>query len=174
MKIKIIKTDITTLDVDAIVNAANKWLIPGGGVDGAIHAVAGPELAHECSTLGACNTGQSKITKAYNLPCKHVIHTVGPIHGEEKGEENNLLADCYYSALTLANENKLSNIAFPAISTGIFRFPKDEASKIALKTIIDFFKNENEHIKEVIIVVRDEENYYHYKKHYNSLLNNES
>jgi O-acetyl-ADP-ribose deacetylase len=127
--------DITTLAVDAIVNAANRTLLGGGGVDGAIHRAAGPQLRAECEALGGCETGGAKITRGYRLPAKHVIHAVGPVwSGGDKGEED-LLASCYRTALTLAAAQGLTSIAFPAISTGIYRFPPERAARVAVGTI---------------------------------------
>jgi O-acetyl-ADP-ribose deacetylase (regulator of RNase III) len=127
--------DITTLAVDAIVNAANRALLGGGGVDGAIHDAAGPELLEECCTLGGCETGSAKITRGYKLKARHVIHAVGPVwNGGEKGEDD-LLASCYRTALALAAEHRLASIAYPAISTGIYRFPADRAARIAVGTV---------------------------------------
>jgi O-acetyl-ADP-ribose deacetylase (regulator of RNase III) len=127
--------DITTLEVDAIVNAANHSLLGGGGVDGAIHRAAGPDLRKECSLLGGCETGSAKITRGYKLKAKHVIHAVGPVwSGGDKGEDD-LLASCYRTALALAGEHRLTSIAYPAISTGIFRFPTDRAARIAVGTV---------------------------------------
>jgi O-acetyl-ADP-ribose deacetylase len=128
--------DITTLALDAIVNAANRTLLGGGGVDGAIHRVAGPELLAECRTLGGCETGGAKITRGYRLPAKHVVHVVGPVWSGGGKKEEELLASCYRTALDLAAEHRLASIAFPAISTGIYRFPPDRAARIAIGTVI--------------------------------------
>ena len=153
--IAIVRTDITTLEVDAIVNAANASLFGGGGVDGAIHRAAGKELLAECRTLGGCETGFAKLTKGYNLPAKNIIHTVGPVwHGGHKNEET-LLASCYRECLKLAVDNGMSSIAFPAISCGAYRFPIDKACKIAVNEVADFVKKGNVEIK-VIFVCFDE------------------
>jgi O-acetyl-ADP-ribose deacetylase (regulator of RNase III) len=136
-RISVVQGDITKLDVDAIVNAANTTLLGGGGVDGAIHRAAGPELVAECRTLGGCATGDAKITKGYRLKARHVIHTVGPVwHGGTHGEET-LLASCYRRSMEVAAENGLHSIAFPAISTGAYRFPPEKAAEIAVTTVAE-------------------------------------
>ena len=134
-RLDVLVADITTLDVDAIVNAANSSLLGGGGVDGAIHRGAGPDLLAECRTLGGCATGSAKITRGYRLPARHVIHAVGPVWHGGGSNEDELLASCYRTALSLAADNRLGSIAFPAISTGIYRFPLERAARIAVGTV---------------------------------------
>lgn len=166
--IKVIQGDITTLKVDAIVNAAAKHLRGGGGVDGAIHSAAGPELLKECIALGFCDTGEAKITKGYSLPAKFIIHTVGPIYGYENGREAELLTNCYKNSLELALKNKIKSIAFPAISTGVFKYPKDEACKTAIATVKDFISSHKKNLDEVIFVLHDDENYNIYLEYSNA------
>jgi O-acetyl-ADP-ribose deacetylase (regulator of RNase III) len=136
-RLEVIVADITTLSVDAIVNAANSSLLGGGGVDGAIHRAAGPELLAECRTLKGCATGDAKITRGYRLPARHVIHAVGPVWHGGKAREDELLASCYRRALELAQANALSSLAYPAISTGVYHFPADRAARIAVATVVD-------------------------------------
>lgn len=164
-RIKVVKGDITQVQTDAIVNAANHSLLGGGGVDGAIHRAAGPELLEECKTLNGCDTGDAKITKAYKLPSRYVIHTVGPVWNGGKYEEEKLLASAYQRSLEVALENGIKTIAFPNISTGIYGFPKKKAARIAIETIQDFLSMHNQ-VKKVTFVCFDDENL----KLYNDLL----
>lgn len=161
--IEIIKGDITNLNVDVIVNAANTTLLGGGGVDGAIHRAAGPKLLEECKTLNGCKTGEAKITKGYNLLAKYVIHTVGPIWNGGNFNEDELLANCYRNSLIIAVNNKIKTIAFPAISTGVYRFPLESATKIAITEVKKFLKK-NESLEKVIFVCFDERTEEIYKK----------
>jgi len=157
--LNIIRGDITEITTDAIVNAANETLLGGGGVDGAIHIAAGEELYAECAKLGGCHTGEAKITKGYNLPAKHIIHTVGPVYGRENGHESELLTACYRNSLLLAKEYGLRSIAFSAISTGVFGYPKAEAAVIALTTVKNFVAENPVAFDRVDFVLFDDENF---------------
>jgi O-acetyl-ADP-ribose deacetylase (regulator of RNase III) len=169
-RIKLIKGDITKINTDAIVNAANSSLLGGGGVDGAIHRAGGKAILEECIAIrnrqSGCDTGEAVITTAGNLPAKYVIHTVGPVWNGDKAEKEQLLANCYRNSLQLAIENKIQIIAFPNISTGIYHFPKDRAAKIAVETVTGFLR-QNDSIAEVNFVCFDDENY----ELYDQLLN---
>jgi O-acetyl-ADP-ribose deacetylase (regulator of RNase III) len=159
VSIKIVRGDITKLHVEAIVNAANKTLLGGGGVDGAIHRAAGPKLLEECKTLGGADTGQAKITHGYNLPAKWVIHTVGPVYKDGKHGEPELLRRCYENSLCIARSYGLRSVAFPSISTGAYGYPITEASQIALQTIDWFLKTCAYYEMEIICVLHSEKDY---------------
>ena len=154
-RIEVREGDITALVVDAIVNAANSTLMGGGGVDGAIHHAAGPELLAECAMLGGCETGEAKITGAYRLPARAVIHTVGPVWRGGDRDEDMLLASCYRRSLELARDNGLRSIAFPAISTGLFGFPPDQAARIAVGTVAEALA-EDDHFEKVVLCCFDQ------------------
>jgi O-acetyl-ADP-ribose deacetylase len=166
-KIELVYTDITQMQVDAIVNAANSSLLGGGGVDGAIHRAGGKAILDECIKIrekqGGCKVGEAVITTAGNMPAKYVIHTVGPVWSRSKSGADDLLANAYHNSLKLAVENAVKTIAFPNISTGIYHFPKDKAAEIAIQTVDDFLSS-HEQIEKVIFACYDEENYDIYKK----------
>jgi O-acetyl-ADP-ribose deacetylase (regulator of RNase III) len=171
MKISIILGDITTSDVDAIVNAANSSLLGGGGVDGAIHRAAGNELLEECKLVrnrqGGCKTGEAVITKGYNLKAKYVIHTVGPVWNKGKSHETILLEQCYKSVIKISHENDIKSIAFPNISTGVYGFPKELASEIVAQYFMKL-KTSEKLIKKIVFVCFDEENYNLYLTKFNN------
>ena len=160
---EIFKGDITKQKVDAIVNAANTTLVGGGGVDGAIHRAAGKELLDECKKLGGCKTGEAKLTSGCNLPAKYIIHTVGPVWNGGKNNEDELLASCYRNSLKLAVENGIKSIAFPAISTGVYLFPLERATKIAIDEVTKFL-NDNDELEKVIFVAFDDSTYNCYEE----------
>lgn len=163
MELHVIKDDITQLKVDAIVNAANEALLPGGGVCGAIHSAAGPKLESACRELKGCPTGQAKITNGYSLPAKYIIHTVGPVWQGGASNEAELLASCYRNSLQLAVQHGITTIAFPAISCGIFGYPIEQAAKIAIQTTRAFLASHDK-IESVYFVCFDDETYKIYKK----------
>lgn len=163
VSIELVQGDITRLNVDAIVNAANSSLLGGGGVDGAIHRAAGPGLLEECKTLNGCPGGEAKLTSAYNLLAKWVIHTVGPVWHGGKNNEAKVLASCYANSLRIAEELKMKSIAFPNISTGVYGYPKEQAAEIAISTVRNF-THKTENLEKIIFVVFDEENAEIYKK----------
>lgn len=166
--IRLVEGDITSMEVDAIVNAANQSLLGGGGVDGAIHRAAGPELLEACRLLKGCETGQAKITPGFQLPARHVIHTVGPVwKGGRQGEEE-LLQSCYRRSLELALEHGLRSVAFPNISTGVYRFPKAQAAEIAIRTA-QLFLEERGPVLEIVFVVFDQENLRLYRSFFDGL-----
>lgn len=154
-KIEITKADITKLEVDAIVNAANTSLLGGGGVDGAIHRAAGPGLLEECRKIGGCPTGEARITKGYNLPASHVIHTPGPVYSGS-ANDSILLTDCYKNCLAFTLTHPIGSIAFPAISCGVYGYPVEEASRIAIETTLEFLKNKNPDLKVIFALFSDE------------------
>jgi O-acetyl-ADP-ribose deacetylase len=158
-KLNLVLGDITKTETDAIVNAANSSLLGGGGVDGAIHRAAGPELLAACKTLAGCETGQAKITLGYRLPAKYVIHTVGPVWNRGKGNEKQLLYDAYYNSLSIALSQGIRTLAFPNISTGVYAFPKELAVTIAVNAVEDFVRNHPGGIDEITFVCYDSENY---------------
>ncbi|MDB5144724.1 MAG: O-acetyl-ADP-ribose deacetylase [Mucilaginibacter sp.] len=166
-RIELIQGDITKLQVDAVVNAANTSLLGGGGVDGAIHRAGGKAILDECIKIrnkqGGCKVGEAVITTAGNMPAKYVIHTVGPVWSKSKSGADELLANAYHNSLKIAIENQVKTIAFPNISTGIYHFPKDQAAEIAIKTVNDFL-SDHPQIDKVLFVCFDEENYSIYKK----------
>lgn len=162
-RVEVIKGDITILDIEAIVNAANKSLLGGGGVDGAIHNAAGPDLLAECAKLNGCETGKSKITGGYRLRAKYIIHTVGPVWYGGHRDEPELLASCYQTSLALAKEKKIKTIAFPAISTGVYGFPKDLAALIAVNETRRFLSKKS-YPEKVIFAAHDDESYEIYRK----------
>lgn len=155
-RLEVLRADITTLEVDAIVNAANTSLLGGGGVDGAIHRKAGRELVAECRMLGGCKVGMAKITRGYKLPAKHVIHTVGPVWQGGGAREREVLASCYRQSLQLARAHQLASVAFPAISTGIYRFPPKQAARVAVHTLVEELE-QHELPRRVILCAFDEE-----------------
>lgn len=161
--IKLDRGDITVLKVDAIVNAANSTLLGGGGVDGAIHRAAGPELLAECRTLNGCETGEAKITGGYKLPAKFVIHTVGPIYSGSPDDPEKLYR-CYYNSLNLAKENNVHSIAFPAISTGVYGYPKEEAAEISSRAVLTWLSEHRDYVITVIFSCFDDRTYELYGK----------
>lgn len=164
MELKVVQGDLTKCTVDAIVNAANSSLLGGGGVDGAIHRAAGPELLAECRTLNGCQTGDAKLTRGYRLPARFVIHTVGPVwHGGQK-QEPELLASCYRRVLEIATEHGLTSVAFPNISTGIYGYPKELACSVAVQSVQDFIKNRPTSVQDIQFVCFDDENFRLYRQ----------
>ncbi len=170
-RIEVMQGDITTLKLDAIVNAANRSLLGGGGVDGAIHRAAGPELLSECRKIGGCSTGMAKITKGYNLPVRYIIHTVGPVY-RGTDEDGRLLSGCYLNSLKLAVKNHITSIAFPAISCGAYGYPLKEACSIAIDTTYDFLNN-NRTLKKIVFILFSAEDYDVYKEYLKNFVHNQ-
>jgi O-acetyl-ADP-ribose deacetylase (regulator of RNase III) len=168
-RLDVLVADITMLDVDAIVNAANRSLLGGGGVDGAIHRAAGRELLAECQTLGGCETGSAKITRGYRLKARHVIHAVGPVWSGGGKNEEDLLAGCYRTAIDLAVEHRLASIAFPAISTGIYRFPADRAARIAVGTVAAELAAHASGLRQVVFCCFSDDSAEHHKQAFGDL-----
>lgn len=168
-RLEVVVADITTLDVDAIVNAANSSLLGGGGVDGAIHRAAGPELLAECRTLNGAKTGEAKITRGYRLKTRLVIHTVGPVWNGGKAKEEELLASCYRRSLALAAERKLASIAFPAISTGVYRFPPDRAARVAVGTVASELARDGSGLTRVIFCCFSDDSAQHHRAAFTDL-----
>jgi len=170
-KIELIKADITKIEAEAIVNAANKTLLGGGGVDGAIHRAAGPELLVECALLKGCQTGQSKITKGYNLPAKYVIHTVGPVWHGGNHREDDLLASCYVSALKLAKEYRIKTIAFSSISTGAYGFPKARAVTIVFNAVTGYIRENQNAFEKIVFVLFSDSDLSLYQNTFREIIN---
>lgn len=170
-KVFLLKGDITTLKVDCIANSANKSLLAGSGVSGEIHRKAGKDLELECKQIGRCEVGEAVITDGYNLPAKYVIHTVGPIYGLENGKESDLLYQCYFVSLNLAEKHLISSIAFPSISTGMHRYPIEDASFIAAKAFADFAKTDFKYLKKIIMVAYSDRDYQNYFQAFKLLQN---
>lgn len=170
VRLNIVQGDITKLEVDAIVNAANNTLLGGGGVDGAIHRAGGSIILEQCKKIGGCPTGEARITTAGNMPSKYVIHTVGPVYKDGTKGEAELLYNAYYNSMKLAKEYGIKTIAFPAISTGVYNYPKPEAAEIAIRGVMDFIDKED-NIEEVYFVLFSKENYLLYKEILDKKLN---
>lgn len=169
VKLNIVEGDITKLKVDGIVNAANNTLLGGGGVDGAIHRAGGPTILEQCKKIGGCPTGEARITTAGDMPSKYVIHTVGPIYKDGTKGEKKLLYNAYYNSLKLAKKYGIKTIAFPSISTGVYGYPKNEASEIAIKASMDFIDENNDDISEIIFVLFSKDDYLLYENKLNKI-----